>query len=198
MNSIGTQVCASSVHLCKTCCDMSVVDRLPLMVAARVRVTLLLLVEDGHQQHDCMLQCCLLFRPTDALTGTIPADLCQNSKLSILSLRSNSFTGVPHQLLNCTDLTQLDISSNNFSGTLPDSPNGWNWTRLVSLDASYNDFEGSIPDAVYGLSVLGYLNLGNNRWVCSTAAHASTAHMPLQEGLMLLCLSCTQLLTSTC
>eukprot|EP00878_Enallax_costatus_P016291 GHUV01017088.1.p1 GENE.GHUV01017088.1~~GHUV01017088.1.p1 ORF type:complete len:558 (+),score=101.36 GHUV01017088.1:297-1970(+) len=104
----------------------------------------------------------LLNLETNALTGTLPAGLCLDSKLSILKLRANSLGGQLDQLLDCQKLTQLDISSNHFTGTLPDS-NSWNWSQLVALDVSDNRFEGSIPDALYGLSVLGYLNLGHNR-----------------------------------
>lgn len=108
----------------------------------------------------CYWHSCVL---ADALTGTLPARLCQDSKLSIVKLRANNLTGQFDQLLNCQKLTQLDVSSNNFSGTLPDSSKGWNWSQLVSLDFSNNQLAGSIPDALYGLSVLGYLNLGHNR-----------------------------------
>eukprot|EP00878_Enallax_costatus_P039804 GHUV01045720.1.p1 GENE.GHUV01045720.1~~GHUV01045720.1.p1 ORF type:complete len:174 (+),score=42.38 GHUV01045720.1:392-913(+) len=100
----------------------------------------------------------------DAMTGTLPPALCQNMpNLSMIKLRGNQLTGPVDQLLNCTALTQLDISSNNFSGPLPSAANIWDWQRLEALDFSHNSFEGTIPDVLTALPVVGYLNAGHNR-----------------------------------
>eukprot|EP00878_Enallax_costatus_P040379 GHUV01046573.1.p1 GENE.GHUV01046573.1~~GHUV01046573.1.p1 ORF type:complete len:121 (-),score=20.61 GHUV01046573.1:432-794(-) len=83
----------------------------------------------------------------------------------MIKLRGNQLTGPVDQLLNCTALTQLDISSNNFSGPLPSAANIWDWQRLEALDFSHNSFEGTIPDVLTALPVVGYLNAGHNRCV---------------------------------
>jgi Leucine-rich repeat (LRR) protein len=49
---------------------------------------------------------------TNALVGSIPRQLCKRNKLTVLKLRSNQLQGVPTMLTQCTQLTQLDISSN--------------------------------------------------------------------------------------
>jgi Leucine-rich repeat (LRR) protein len=49
---------------------------------------------------------------TNALVGSIPRQLCRRNKLTVLKLQSNQLEGVPTYLTQCTQLTQLDISSN--------------------------------------------------------------------------------------
>eukprot|EP00775_Hariotina_reticulata_P004663 gene4663-4916_t len=101
---------------------------------------------------------------TNALHGTLPPQFCpEDSRLKVLKLRGNQLQGPPTQLLGCHSLTQLDISSNKFSGELPDNED-WNWTQLAVLDASFNQLQGSVPQALYMQPVLGYINFAHNNF----------------------------------
>jgi Leucine-rich repeat (LRR) protein len=52
---------------------------------------------------------------TNALVGSIPRQLCKRNKLTVLKLRSNQLEGAPTHITQCTQLTQLDISSNRWA-----------------------------------------------------------------------------------
>jgi hypothetical protein len=57
---------------------------------------------------------------TNALSGTIPRQLCgPTTRLRVLNMRSNRLTGSPAGVVNCTKLTQLDLSMNQFTGSAP-------------------------------------------------------------------------------
>ncbi|KAH6820617.1 hypothetical protein C2S53_014419 [Perilla frutescens var. hirtella] len=68
-------------------------------------------------------------------------------------LRSNAF----HRELRChkswPNLQILDISNNNFGGSL---------ARFTTIDFSYNNFEGEIPDGIGDLITLHLLNFSGN------------------------------------
>jgi hypothetical protein len=68
----------------------------------------------------------------------------------------------PQGLHNCTSMTGLDLSSNNFSGEIP-SDIARQVPFLTSLDLSYNSFSGEIPVVVSKMSYLNTLNLQHNR-----------------------------------
>ncbi|XP_073367059.1 probable inactive receptor kinase At1g27190 [Aegilops tauschii subsp. strangulata] len=82
----------------------------------------------------------------------------------ILSLRLGNL-GIqgtfPQGLQNCSSMTGLDLSNNNFSGPIPDisrlNP------YLTNLDLSYNSFWGSIPESISNMTYLNLLNLQHNK-----------------------------------
>ncbi|KAI3682562.1 hypothetical protein L1987_82624 [Smallanthus sonchifolius] len=78
----------------------------------------------------------------------------------------------PIGLKNCTSLTGLDLSSNNFDGPLPG-----NMTDIVpfvtNLDLSSNNLSGEIPESIANLSFLNVIRLNNNQF---------TGQIPLQLG----------------
>ncbi|KAI3829861.1 hypothetical protein L1987_03991 [Smallanthus sonchifolius] len=78
----------------------------------------------------------------------------------------------PLGLKNCTSLTGLDLSSNNFDGPLPD-----NMSDIVpfitNLDLSSNNLSGEIPKSIANCSFLNVLRLDNNRF---------TGRIPLELG----------------
>ncbi|KAG6477367.1 probable inactive receptor kinase At4g23740 [Zingiber officinale] len=100
--------------------------------------------------------------PGIGFRGPIPPNtLSRLSALQILSLRSNSFSGLfPPDFANLTALTGLHLRFNRFSGPLPIdfSP----WKNLSALDLSFNHFNGSIPSSLSNLTLLAILNLSNN------------------------------------
>ncbi|KAG2335223.1 hypothetical protein Bca52824_006403 [Brassica carinata] len=69
----------------------------------------------------------------------------------------------PLGINNCTDLSGLDLSRNNFSGVLPS-----NMTSLVplvtTLDLSYNQFSGKIPSDLSNITFLNTLMLPHNQF----------------------------------
>jgi Leucine-rich repeat (LRR) protein len=100
----------------------------------------------------------------NAFVGVLPAGLCgPESKLRALKLRGNRLNGSIEPLMSCSELTQLDISSNNFSGVFAGPHAVGIWPQLAVLDASSNAFVGPLPQSVYELPMLEFLNLANNR-----------------------------------
>uniref|UniRef100_M4DW11 Protein kinase domain-containing protein n=1 Tax=Brassica campestris TaxID=3711 RepID=M4DW11_BRACM len=71
--------------------------------------------------------------------------------------------GFPLGIKNCTDLTALDLSRNNFSGPLPS--NITDSIPLVTiLDLSYNQFSGPIPPSISNITFLNSLMLQHNQF----------------------------------
>ncbi|CAD6272129.1 unnamed protein product [Miscanthus lutarioriparius] len=68
----------------------------------------------------------------------------------------------PKGLKNCTSMTGLDLSSNNFTGAIP-SDIEQQVPFLTSLDLSYNGFSGGIPILIYNITYLNTLNLQHNQ-----------------------------------
>ncbi|PAN19514.1 hypothetical protein PAHAL_3G278700 [Panicum hallii] len=83
----------------------------------------------------------------------------------VLSLRLSNFGlqgPFPQGLKNCTSMTGLDLSSNNFTGPIP-SDISLQVPFLTSLDLSYNGFSGEIPLLIYNMTYLNTLNLQHNQ-----------------------------------
>lgn len=92
------------------------------------------------------------------LGGPLPDDLFSNpSQLQVVILRHNSFNGsLPGSLWSMPGLALLDISSNNFTGLLPDT--GLNATAAV-LNISQNLFYGNLTQLLLGF---GFIDLSKN------------------------------------
>ncbi|KAH7667715.1 Non-specific serine/threonine protein kinase protein, partial [Dioscorea alata] len=84
--------------------------------------------------------------------------------ISQLDLSNNEINGrLPHRFkfqAKLDRLTSLFLSSNNLTGTIPDSLCKFKY--LVSLELSNNHFEGAIPNCWNNLTSLQYLILANN------------------------------------
>ena len=78
----------------------------------------------------------------------------------------------PRGIENCSSLTGLDLSSNNFSGHIP-SDISHKLKFVTSLDLSSNRFSGQIPPDLANCSYLNVLKLDNNKL---------TGNIPLQLG----------------
>ncbi len=117
------------------------------------------------------------------LSGTLPVQLGNLSKLKQLLLDHNQLTGsMPLELGNLSSLTNLDLSFNQFSNVIPATLGGLtNLTllylennqlsgllsqdlcmlvNLQSLRLSDNVLSGPLPACVTGLSSLNYIRLG--------------------------------------
>ena len=102
------------------------------------------------------------------LTGELPPELGNLSKLQLLRLHDNNLTGeIPSQLGNLTELVDLSLGdnpghpgNNEFTGPIP----AWldNLTNLDSLGLQGNALTGGIPSGLGNLSKLVFLTLNDN------------------------------------
>ncbi|WOH03121.1 hypothetical protein DCAR_0522515 [Daucus carota subsp. sativus] len=79
-----------------------------------------------------------------------------------IDLSSNKFTGkVPESLGSLKALQLLDLSNNDFTGPIP--PSLGNLTQLESLDLSHNKLSGVIPQQLAAqLNFLSFFNVSHN------------------------------------
>ena len=139
------------------------------------------------------------------LTGPIPASLGNSSSLRYMWLNDNKFFGtIPNEfedfglwanliffsvsnnklegnLLSLFDsidsnLVLLDLSINNFSGTLPTYINGSHLSNLCILMLSYNQLEGPIPLWFGDLKGLQILDLSHNKLIGSIPQNFENLH----------------------
>lgn len=80
----------------------------------------------------------------------------------------------PRGLQNCSSMTGLDLSNNNFSGPIPQEISR-EIPYLTSLDLSYNGFSGAIPQNISNMTYLNVLNLQHNQF---------SGQIPLQFNLL--------------
>ena len=99
------------------------------------------------------------------LSGKLPTWLLENNtRLEVLILRNNSFTGillVPYEHYLHPNIKEIDISSNYLQGPIPTNF-GLIFPNLESLYLSNNAFEGSIPSSFGNLVSLWGLDLSKN------------------------------------
>ncbi|KAK5841068.1 hypothetical protein PVK06_009976 [Gossypium arboreum] len=98
------------------------------------------------------------------VSGTFPTWLLENNtKLGVLILRGNSFTG-PLSLPSApnSNVSLIDISQNKLQGQIPTSICS-TFPHLSRLFLSKNAFEGNIPLCLSGLKDLSFLDLSNNQ-----------------------------------
>jgi hypothetical protein len=83
--------------------------------------------------------------------------------VAVLGLSNLRLQGpFPHGLQNCSSITGLDLSNNNFSGPIPPDISR-QMPFLMSLNLSYNSFSGEIPLNISELTYLNVLNLEHNQ-----------------------------------
>ncbi|XP_010042055.2 receptor-like protein 35 [Eucalyptus grandis] len=97
------------------------------------------------------------------VTGYIPGSICEMKGLQILDLSHNNFTGtIPHCLGNISDsLVVLDLQENGISGTI--SLTFGENAVLRSLHLNGNKFEGLLPRSVINCKQLEALDLSGNK-----------------------------------
>ncbi|KAF5732071.1 Leucine-rich receptor-like protein kinase family protein putative isoform 1 [Tripterygium wilfordii] len=95
------------------------------------------------------------------LSGTIPDDIYGITSLQQLSLPVNSLSGHIDGVVSLTNLTVLDLYSNNFDGLIPQDIG--KLAELVSLQLHINNFSGSLPSSLSNCIRLRVLNLRVNQ-----------------------------------
>ena len=96
------------------------------------------------------------------LSGVIPAELGQLTRLRQMSLSGNRLSGsIPPELGQLTRLKTLRLSGNQLSGSIPTALG--QLTRLKRLFLDGNQLSGPLPAALGQLTRLKYLNLSDNR-----------------------------------
>ncbi|KAK2641002.1 hypothetical protein Ddye_022765 [Dipteronia dyeriana] len=96
------------------------------------------------------------------LMGTI-ASIGSIHSLEFLDLSRNNFHGsIPSGLLSLKNLVFLNLSANNFEGTLPSGFD--NLGRLKYLDLGANGFQGDIMNLVSQFGSMVYLDLSRNKF----------------------------------
>jgi Leucine-rich repeat (LRR) protein len=95
------------------------------------------------------------------LKGTLPSEIGQLSKLTVLNLGHNQLYGtIPEEIGQLFELTQLLMGTNQLEGTIP--PGIGNLINLISLDLSANQLSGNIPHDIDNLIHLQDLFLNDN------------------------------------
>ena len=97
----------------------------------------------------------------NGLRGSIPPELGNLTKLSLLWLHKNNLGGpIPSELGNLSRLTALGLSDNGLSGPVPSELG--NLTNLARLYLERNRLSGSIPSEFDNLTFLTELSLYDN------------------------------------
>ncbi|KAJ0527417.1 putative protein kinase RLK-Pelle-LRR-XIV family [Helianthus annuus] len=98
---------------------------------------------------------------SNSLAGLLPTELGRLTRLRRLVIRNNdlggSFSG--NLIVNMSAIVLLDVSSNNFTGNLPDIPTFSNASSRVTLNFSNNMFYGSLNS---NISTVDSFDLSNN------------------------------------
>lgn len=103
-----------------------------------------------------------LFLIANNLTGTIPAEIANLTRLEHLSIDHNNLSGaVPQEITTLTGLKRLVLDDNRLTGGIP--PGIGSLEKLESLGLNDNQLEGSIPAELNHLRNLEKLHLASNR-----------------------------------
>ncbi|KAL0326067.1 UNVERIFIED_CONTAM: Receptor-like protein kinase [Sesamum radiatum] len=108
----------------------------------------------------------LLDVSSNSLSGSIPEEIGDLQELDILlNLSANCLTGpIPESFSNFSKLDNMDISHNMLVGSLQVLSN---LDNLVSLNVSYNNFSGSIPNIKF-FQDLPNATFAGNKKLCFT------------------------------
>uniref|UniRef100_A0A453AGK5 Protein kinase domain-containing protein n=1 Tax=Aegilops tauschii subsp. strangulata TaxID=200361 RepID=A0A453AGK5_AEGTS len=138
------------------------------------------------------------------LSGVIPSPLFDNSsKLFMVDLQINSFTGliphfrnvttlkflcltenflsgsIPPTIGNVSSLTSILLGQNRLSGLIPETLS--HITKLFELDLSFNSLSGSVPLSLYNMTSLKYFSVGSNALVGQIPSHIGYSLPNLQS-----------------
>ena len=100
---------------------------------------------------------------TNLLHGTLTGMDSWSSKLTVIQLHNNYFSGKLPQMIKyqMNDLSILSVSSNLLTGSIPPSLNYL--SKLSILQLSYNSFSGNLYNASLSSTILNTLSLEGNK-----------------------------------
>lgn len=97
---------------------------------------------------------------TNEVSGTIPTEIGQLSKLQQFVAGNNSISGtIPNEIVDMSSLRVFTFENNRVSGSIPDVFGGT--PELYHWDSFNNKMEGDLPDSVNDLTNLDYLYIQN-------------------------------------
>ncbi|XP_057802423.1 probable inactive receptor kinase At5g10020 [Salvia miltiorrhiza] len=98
----------------------------------------------------------------NSLEGVLPPVLATYPELRVVDFSLNTLSGSLPSLFNSTKLVDINLSWNNFSGTVPtDALTPQNYS-LLSLNLSHNSFTGQLPPELARFRSMVCLDLSNN------------------------------------
>lgn len=99
----------------------------------------------------------------NGLKGNLPSAIAMCKHLTRLELHENALEGkMPEEVAeSLPNLLVLRLNNNALTGELPHK---WATSLLELLDVSYNQFTGSLPKAVVGMSKLHTINISHGRF----------------------------------
>jgi Leucine-rich repeat (LRR) protein len=138
-------------------------------------------------------------------SGSLPNEICNSENLQILDvdgMTSNCAKniwpsipnspqyadlihgGIPSCIWELRNLTELRMSGNGLTGTIPDLTT---YGNLTNLDLSYNSFSGTIPSNLQSWKKLMTFNLQNNKFCggIENVQYLSYAYNSYQHGVAL-------------
>ncbi|KAM4113349.1 hypothetical protein ACJW30_05G214000 [Castanea mollissima] len=99
------------------------------------------------------------------LTGGIPIELGQLSRILSLNLSHNQLTGpIPETLSNMTELESLDLSHNNLSGGIPHQLVALHFLEVFSV--AHNNLSGRTPDMKAQFGTFDASSYEGNQFLC--------------------------------
>ncbi|XP_047970130.1 receptor protein kinase TMK1-like [Salvia hispanica] len=118
--------------------------------------------------------------------GPLPASLAGSSIQSLwLNGQMVGMNGSISVLQNMTQLTQIWLHKNDFSGPLPDFTG---LIQLQDLSLRQNSFTGPVPDSLVGLTTLATVNLTSNKLQGKTPKFGGAVKVDMTPGSNSFCL----------
>ncbi|XP_074278359.1 probably inactive leucine-rich repeat receptor-like protein kinase At5g48380 isoform X2 [Silene latifolia] len=115
------------------------------------------------------------------LKGDFPLGIEDCTSLTGLDLSGNNFGGpIPSNISKVIpDVTTLDLSDNNFSGVIPENLANCSYLNDISLD--HNQFSGSIPLELADLARLKNFNVANNNLSGPIPRFSANVPIPIEN-----------------
>jgi Leucine-rich repeat (LRR) protein len=121
---------------------------------------------------------------SNRLTGTIPSQLAQLTRLTTLYLSNNQLKGtLPEQLAELTGLTDVHLESNQLKGTMPEQLA--ELTRLTEFNLYNNHLTGVVPGLPFKQITKNcclYYSQRTNNFTCPLPADAVDCKCNGQPG----------------